>query len=41
MMDSTEIDFFPILTVSFQAAWGGGLLFSKKHRHPRLDGIER
>ncbi|KOB70559.1 Glutamate decarboxylase, partial [Operophtera brumata] len=24
-----------------QAAWGGGLLFSKKYRHPRLTGIER
>ncbi|XP_070497336.1 glutamate decarboxylase isoform X2 [Chironomus tepperi] len=23
------------------AAWGGGLLLSKKHRHPRLSGIER
>ncbi|XP_061726774.1 glutamate decarboxylase isoform X1 [Cydia pomonella] len=23
------------------AAWGGGLLFSKKYRHPRLTGIER
>ncbi|CAH0766030.1 unnamed protein product [Bemisia tabaci] len=23
------------------AAWGGGLLFSKKYRHPRLSGIER
>jgi glutamate decarboxylase len=24
-----------------QAAWGGGLLLSKKYRHPRLSGIER
>ncbi|XP_026316462.1 glutamate decarboxylase isoform X2 [Hyposmocoma kahamanoa] len=23
------------------AAWGGGLLFSKKYRHPRLTGVER
>lgn len=23
------------------AAWGGGLLLSRKYRHPRLDGIER
>lgn len=23
------------------AAWGGGLLLSKKYRHPRLTGIER
>ncbi|KAI5643720.1 pyridoxal-dependent decarboxylase conserved domain-containing protein [Phthorimaea operculella] len=23
------------------AAWGGGLLFSKKYRHPRLSGVER
>ncbi|XP_018328829.1 glutamate decarboxylase [Agrilus planipennis] len=24
-----------------KAAWGGGLLLSKKYRHPRLSGIER
>lgn len=29
------------LTSIFQAAWGGGLLLSKKYRHPRLTGIER
>lgn len=23
------------------AAWGGGLLFSKKYRHPRFSGVER
>lgn len=27
--------------LSFQAAWGGGLLLSKKYRHPRFTGIER
>lgn len=26
---------------SFQAAWGGGLLLSKTHRHPRFTGVER
>jgi hypothetical protein len=25
----------------FQAAWGGGLLLSRKYRHPKLSGIER
>ncbi|KAH9632546.1 hypothetical protein HF086_012353 [Spodoptera exigua] len=30
-----------VMFTSDQAAWGGGLLFSKKYRHPRLTGIER
>ena len=25
----------------FQAAWGGGLLMSEKHRRSRFDGVER
>ncbi|XP_067004135.1 glutamate decarboxylase [Anabrus simplex] len=29
------------LWMHVDAAWGGGLLFSRKHRHPRLTGIER
>ncbi|XP_063237545.1 glutamate decarboxylase [Bacillus rossius redtenbacheri] len=29
------------LWLHVDAAWGGGLLLSKKHRHPRLTGIER
>lgn len=29
------------LFILLQAAWGGGLLFSKKYRPTRLDGIER
>lgn len=31
---------FPLLSLSSQAAWGGGLLMSRKHRH-KLSGIER
>ncbi|XP_014240613.1 glutamate decarboxylase [Cimex lectularius] len=29
------------LWLHIDAAWGGGLLLSKKYRHPRLTGIER
>ncbi|XP_014291048.1 glutamate decarboxylase isoform X2 [Halyomorpha halys] len=29
------------LWLHIDAAWGGGLLLSKKHRHPRLSGVER
>ncbi|XP_031628558.1 glutamate decarboxylase isoform X1 [Contarinia nasturtii] len=29
------------LWLHIDAAWGGGLLFSQKFRHPRLSGIER
>lgn len=29
------------LWLHIDAAWGGGLLLSRKYRHPRLDGIER
>ncbi|KAK0163060.1 hypothetical protein PV327_006771 [Microctonus hyperodae] len=29
------------LWLHVDAAWGGGLLLSKKYRHPRLSGIER
>lgn len=30
-----------IMLYFLQAAWGGGLLLSRKYRHPRLSGIER
>ncbi|KAL1132080.1 hypothetical protein AAG570_010038 [Ranatra chinensis] len=29
------------LWLHIDAAWGGGLLFSRKYRHPRLTGIDR
>ena len=29
------------LRFNFQAAWGGGLLFSKKYRQTKFKGIER
>lgn len=35
-----KIDYDP-LCLLLQAAWGGGLLLSKKYRHPRLTGIEK
>jgi len=43
---SINFRYYPNLIYHFvlnylQAAWGGGLLMSRKHRHPRFSGVER
>lgn len=37
----TSLIFSSLHLLKIQAAWGGGLLLSRKYRHPRLTGIER
>ncbi|XP_059062652.1 glutamate decarboxylase [Achroia grisella] len=41
LMDIADICQKYDMWMHVDAAWGGGLLFSKKYRHPRLTGIER
>ncbi|KAL0809488.1 hypothetical protein ABMA28_011035 [Loxostege sticticalis] len=40
LMDIADICQKYDMWMHVDAAWGGGLLFSKKYRHPRLTGIE-
>lgn len=40
MLGFSKQQVFSFYSYLFQAAWGGGLLMSRKHRH-KLNGIER